>query len=196
MANWISDFRYAFRALTRVSAVLALVMGIGLLAGGATVDAQDWPSWRGPQDNGMARGDAPLTWSETDQRQVEGCYPRARPFLAGRLGRPDFRDDRRSDRLPDGAPAQSPVVAARQFGPPGRASVGPAQHRQEHGRGVVGADRGQSYSTRGVPPAVREFRLALPGDRRRARPLPISAPGACTAMTSTGISSGNKIWAR
>ena len=75
MANWISDFRYAFRALTRVSAVLALVTGIGLLAGGATVDAQDWPSWRGPQDNGMARGDAPLTWSETDHVKWKVAIP-------------------------------------------------------------------------------------------------------------------------
>jgi len=26
----------------------------------------DWPRWRGPADNGMARGDAPLTWSDTE----------------------------------------------------------------------------------------------------------------------------------
>jgi outer membrane protein assembly factor BamB len=25
----------------------------------------DWPRWRGPNDDGMARGDAPLTWSAT-----------------------------------------------------------------------------------------------------------------------------------
>ncbi len=75
MANWISDFRYAFRALTRVSAVLALVTGIGLLAGGATAGAQDWPSWRGPQDNGMARGDAPLAWSETDHVKWKAAIP-------------------------------------------------------------------------------------------------------------------------
>ncbi|MBC8165162.1 MAG: PQQ-binding-like beta-propeller repeat protein [Bryobacteraceae bacterium] len=26
----------------------------------------DWPRWRGPFDNGVARGDAPLTWSDTE----------------------------------------------------------------------------------------------------------------------------------
>lgn len=26
----------------------------------------DWPRWRGPFDNGMARGDAPLKWSDTE----------------------------------------------------------------------------------------------------------------------------------
>ena len=29
----------------------------------AAVD--DWPRWRGPADNGMAKGDAPIEWSET-----------------------------------------------------------------------------------------------------------------------------------
>src|SRR5262245_33941072 len=24
----------------------------------------DWPRWRGPNENGMARGDAPVEWSE------------------------------------------------------------------------------------------------------------------------------------
>lgn len=27
--------------------------------------ADDWPRWRGPDNNGMARGDAPLEWSDT-----------------------------------------------------------------------------------------------------------------------------------
>ena len=26
----------------------------------------DWSSWRGPFENGMARGDAPVTWSESE----------------------------------------------------------------------------------------------------------------------------------
>lgn len=33
------------------------------LAGAPRED--DWPRWRGPDDNGMARGDAPLRWSDT-----------------------------------------------------------------------------------------------------------------------------------
>ncbi|MGH9721228.1 MAG: PQQ-binding-like beta-propeller repeat protein, partial [Bryobacteraceae bacterium] len=27
----------------------------------------DWPRWRGPGDDGMARGDAPLKWSDTER---------------------------------------------------------------------------------------------------------------------------------
>jgi outer membrane protein assembly factor BamB len=34
---------------------------------GAAAEAPDgWPRWRGPNDDGMARGDAPLTWSDKD----------------------------------------------------------------------------------------------------------------------------------
>jgi outer membrane protein assembly factor BamB len=29
-------------------------------------DAGDWPAWRGPDNDGMARGDAPLHWSDTE----------------------------------------------------------------------------------------------------------------------------------
>src|SRR5690242_952426 len=40
---------------------LALVAGAGVFA---AVDG--WPHWRGPKDDGMAAGDAPLHWSETE----------------------------------------------------------------------------------------------------------------------------------
>ena len=42
--------------------ILSLVTGIVIAA-----DAPDaWPRWRGPEFNGVARGDAPLTWSDKD----------------------------------------------------------------------------------------------------------------------------------
>ena len=37
----------------------------GLAAGPATTKDADWPRWRGPYETGMARGDAPTTWSDT-----------------------------------------------------------------------------------------------------------------------------------
>ena len=42
---------------------------LSLVAGGYVfaADAPDaWPRWRGPEFNGVARGDAPLTWSDRD----------------------------------------------------------------------------------------------------------------------------------
>lgn len=36
-----------------------------LVAFGAAAAADDWPRWRGPNHDGMARGDAPLEWSES-----------------------------------------------------------------------------------------------------------------------------------
>ena len=43
--------------------ILALIGGSSVLA----ADAPDaWPHWRGPEFNGVARGDAPLTWSDKD----------------------------------------------------------------------------------------------------------------------------------
>ncbi len=48
----------------RTAVVVTMLLGSGSLASSAM--AQDWPSWRGPDENGMARGDAPLTWSDSD----------------------------------------------------------------------------------------------------------------------------------
>src|SRR6185312_7091709 len=38
------------------------LMALVLVAAAAAADG-DWPHWRGPNDDGMARGDAPLHWS-------------------------------------------------------------------------------------------------------------------------------------
>ena len=45
-------------------AVLTVILGTGLLPIPAA--AQDWPSWHGPSDTGMGRGDAPLHWSDSE----------------------------------------------------------------------------------------------------------------------------------
>ena len=47
-------------------AVVGVFASVGLLAAAATIQAQDWPRWRGPDDTGMARGDAPTRWSDTE----------------------------------------------------------------------------------------------------------------------------------
>ena len=44
------------RAAHTVVAVAVLCMGA------ATLDAQDWASWRGPENDGMSRGDATTVW--------------------------------------------------------------------------------------------------------------------------------------
>ena len=54
-----------------------------LLSGGS-VEAQEWPQWRGPNRDGVARMDAPETWPEklTLQWKVEVGEGYASPLLA------------------------------------------------------------------------------------------------------------------
>ena len=48
-----------------LSALLSLAsIGAGPVGNAPSGDA-DWPRWRGPYETGMARGDAPTTWSDT-----------------------------------------------------------------------------------------------------------------------------------
>ena len=56
----------------RVNAVVAVMV---LCVGAATLDAQDWASWRGPENDGMARGDAPVVWDESANVQWEATIP-------------------------------------------------------------------------------------------------------------------------
>jgi len=39
------------------------------------VDPGQWPKWRGPDDNGMARSDAPLHWSDTENIKWKAAIP-------------------------------------------------------------------------------------------------------------------------
>jgi outer membrane protein assembly factor BamB len=58
--------------------VLFLVFSIAVTV---TVNAQNgaphshWPQWRGPDFNGMARGDAPLKWSDTENIKWKAAIP-------------------------------------------------------------------------------------------------------------------------
>jgi outer membrane protein assembly factor BamB len=55
-------------ALLTVS--LAFSGGSAMAAG-----AGDWPNWRGPANDGMARGDAPLRWSDTENIKWKVAIP-------------------------------------------------------------------------------------------------------------------------
>ena len=46
---------------------LVLLLSALWLAPLASAAEGDWPRWRGPNDDGMARGDAPLRWSDTER---------------------------------------------------------------------------------------------------------------------------------
>lgn len=48
---------------TASALVVSLIFGSSLLI--YAQNAAHWPQWRGPSFNGMARGDAPTTWSDT-----------------------------------------------------------------------------------------------------------------------------------
>ena len=53
-------------ALTLLSSAVAVTLG---------ADAGSWPYWRGPTANGMAVGDAPLKWSDTENVRWKTAIP-------------------------------------------------------------------------------------------------------------------------
>jgi outer membrane protein assembly factor BamB len=55
--------------------ILALFLSLALLMPVFAADAGDWPAWRGPDNDGMARGDAPLHWSDTEHIKWKAEIP-------------------------------------------------------------------------------------------------------------------------
>src|SRR5882724_4991027 len=55
----------------------ALLIGASVFAAGLVfaAGAGDWPSWRGPENNGMARGDAPLHCSDGEHIKWKAEIP-------------------------------------------------------------------------------------------------------------------------
>jgi outer membrane protein assembly factor BamB len=55
----------SYRAVSVLLLVLCTALLFGTYASGLIADAGNWPYWRGPAADGMAIGDAPLHWSDT-----------------------------------------------------------------------------------------------------------------------------------
>ena len=55
--------------------IAALIAVFILLASPAAAADGDWPTWRGPNHDGMARGDAPLHWSDTEHVAWKATVP-------------------------------------------------------------------------------------------------------------------------
>jgi outer membrane protein assembly factor BamB len=52
----------------------AFLAALALVSAHAAADS-DWPHWRGPNDDGMARGDAPLRWSDEEHIAWKATIP-------------------------------------------------------------------------------------------------------------------------
>jgi outer membrane protein assembly factor BamB len=55
--------------------ISAFIFVFALLAAPIIAGDGDWPAWRGPANDGMARGDAPLTWSSTERLAWKANVP-------------------------------------------------------------------------------------------------------------------------
>jgi len=149
---------------------------LSLAAGGCAFAADPpdaWPWWRGPEFNGVARGDAPLTWSDKDHIAWKVPVPgrgHSSPVIWG-------------DRLflttavPTGA---APAVAAESApaapggrggpefgGPPGQGGSGGRGPGGPGGRGGPGDRRGGF----GGAPQVEQKFLVLAIDRHTGKTL-------------------------
>ena len=77
---------------------LAVVLVLAAPGWASVSTAQDWPSWRGPADDGMARGDAPVAWDENQDVKWKVDIPgrgQSSPVVwaARSSSRPPFRLD-------------------------------------------------------------------------------------------------------
>ena len=62
----------------RAFEVIVAILGITILGGtfaSGFVSEGDWAYWRGPESNGMAVGDAPLQWSDTQNVRWKTAIP-------------------------------------------------------------------------------------------------------------------------
>jgi len=116
-----------------------VVAGAMVVAGGFRVSGAagpgDWPYWRGPAVDGMAVGDAPLTWSDTQNVAWKTDIPglgNSSPVL---WGDQIFL----TTAIPTGAPAAAPATPAPDMGRrgPGGGSGPQPEHRFE----VLSLDR-------------------------------------------------------
>ena len=124
---------------TTVVASLAVLLTAALCAIVQAQTAAHWPQWRGPFFNGMARGDAPTTWSDTSNIKWKTEIP-GRGFST-----PAIWGDRIfvTTAIPTGKPSPTPSPAAETAAPQGRGRGpgGGAGPLVEHNFDVLALDR-------------------------------------------------------
>ncbi len=118
---------------------LPLLLLPGLLAGAQVSEpAAHWPQWRGPFFNGMARGDAPLTWNDKSNIKWRVDIP-GRGFST-----PVIWGDKifLTTAIPTGKPAPAPAVAdSAEASAPQRGAGGDTSPQAEHKFELLCLDR-------------------------------------------------------
>ena len=124
-----------------LSAALGLAIGVAGFADGPNAGGRNWPQWRGPDGNGMARSDAPLRWSGTQNIKWKA-------EIAGRgHSTPVVWEDRvfLTTAIPIGAPPPPPTAdpAAQESagGRRGRGLGGGSGSQREHRFDLISLDR-------------------------------------------------------
>ncbi|HSE98680.1 MAG TPA: PQQ-binding-like beta-propeller repeat protein [Blastocatellia bacterium] len=117
-------------------ALIATLCSVVSAAVLADISSSHWPTWRGPFLNGMARGDAPTTWSDTQNIKWKANIPGRgfstpviwgdRIFLttAVQTGQPPQQN-------PQPAPAAAEGGQGRRGGGPGGGAAAQIEHRFE-----------------------------------------------------------------
>ncbi|HYP13052.1 MAG TPA: PQQ-binding-like beta-propeller repeat protein [Bryobacteraceae bacterium] len=100
----------------------------------------DWPRWRGPFDSGMARGDAPLKWSDTENIGWKVALPGKGNSSPVIWENQIFL----TTAIPTGDSASAPAAPADEAGAPGRRGGpggGSSGEQPEHRLVVMSIDR-------------------------------------------------------
>ncbi len=108
----------------------AAIFAVSIVAQKNSTNANHWPQWRGPDFNGMARGDAPVKWSDTENVKWKATLPGRGHSTPVVWGDKLFL----TTAIPTSKAATAPEPAA-QGGRPGGARGGPgggAGANQEH----------------------------------------------------------------
>jgi outer membrane protein assembly factor BamB len=98
----------------------------------ANISIQHWPEWRGPYLNGMARGDAPTTWSETKNIKWKADIPgrgHSTPVIWG--DKIFLTTAIQTGQTPQPAQDQSAEGGGRRRGGPGGGAGAQIEHRFE-----------------------------------------------------------------
>jgi outer membrane protein assembly factor BamB len=106
--------------------LILVISGIGVVSRGQVSNVEHWPQWRGPFFNGMANGDAPTHWNDTQNIKWKTEIPGKGHSTPVIWGNRIF--------LTTAIPTGKPAVAAA----PAPAPAQPATRGQGRGRGPGG----------------------------------------------------------